>query len=181
MKFCLWLLFFLSLVFGTLTQGRAPTVAPKENPKDDFGFLDLSDALDPEEPEKPKTRSGGASDDLGFDLSDALGPDPSPKPTQPPKRGGGGDSFGDSDLYDISQGDYKPEGGHSGGDRTQDPGYDPHGGANDHPQDLDRLWGQILKMLNANMPEEFYTWISNVKRTLSSLLESAVDLLQAIP
>lgn len=43
------------------------------------------------------------------------------------------------------------------------------------------LWGQILKMLNANMPEEFYLWISNLKQTVAPLLERALDLLQAIP
>lgn len=47
--------------------------------------------------------------------------------------------------------------------------------------DADLLWGQILKMLNANMPEEFYLWISNLKQTVAPLLERALDLLQAIP
>lgn len=46
--------------------------------------------------------------------------------------------------------------------------------------DPDLLWGQILKTLNANMPEEFYLWISNIKQTITPLLERALDLLQAI-
>lgn len=47
--------------------------------------------------------------------------------------------------------------------------------------DPDLLWGQILKLLNANMPEEFYVWLSNLKKTLEPLLERALDLLHAAP
>lgn len=47
--------------------------------------------------------------------------------------------------------------------------------------DPDLHWGQILKMLNANMPEEFYMWLSDLKETLAPLLERALDLLRAIP
>lgn len=47
--------------------------------------------------------------------------------------------------------------------------------------DPDLLWGQILKMLYANMPEEFYLWISNLKQMCAPLLERALDLLQAVP
>nr|XP_046238087.1 CD99 molecule isoform X2 [Scatophagus argus] len=202
MKLCLrsFLLFFL--VTGALTQGfdlsdglddLAPTPAkPKEQPKqpekpktnDDFG-LDLGDALGPDptpKPDKPAVnppKTGGG----GLDLEDALGPDPKPKPDKPavnpPKSGGGGGSFDDSDLFEVGGGDYKPDGGRSGG-RAMDPGNDPQGGA-DQPQDPDLLWGQILKMLNANMPEEFYLWISNLKQTVTPLLERVMDLLQAIP
>lgn len=46
--------------------------------------------------------------------------------------------------------------------------------------DPDLLWGQILKMLNANMPEEFYMWMSNLKQTIKPLLERVMDLLQAM-
>lgn len=45
--------------------------------------------------------------------------------------------------------------------------------------DPDLLWGQILKMLYANVPEEFYAWLSNLQRTVAPLLERALDLLQA--
>lgn len=47
--------------------------------------------------------------------------------------------------------------------------------------DPDLLWGLIQKMLNANMPEEFYAWLSNFKKTLEPLLERALDLLHAAP
>ncbi|KAM3585469.1 uncharacterized protein V6R79_018275 [Siganus canaliculatus] len=118
-----------------------PVVKPPKSGGDDFG-LDLSDAFGPDDkptvkpPAKPP-KSGG--DDFGLDLSDALGPDPNPKPdkpaVKPPKGGGGGGSFDDADLFDIGGGgDYKPEGGRpGGGGRASDPGYDPHGGA-DQPQ-----------------------------------------------
>lgn len=47
--------------------------------------------------------------------------------------------------------------------------------------DPDLLWGQILKMLNSNMPEEFFMWMSNLKQVLGPLLEKAKELLQALP
>ncbi|XP_075873595.1 CD99 molecule isoform X4 [Nelusetta ayraudi] len=178
-----------------------PTKKPKEEPKapekpkPDGGFsLDLGDAVDPDpipdkpsgggsdpKPDKPANKppkTGGGGGD-GFDLGDALGPDLDPepkKPVKPPQSGGGGGgSFDDSDLFDAAGGNYKPDGGNSGN-------HDPHGGAGaDQPQDPDLLWGQILKMLNANMPEEFYAWLSNLKRTLEPLLERALDLLHAAP
>ncbi|XP_061640225.1 CD99 molecule isoform X1 [Phyllopteryx taeniolatus] len=153
MKFCL-LSAVLLLVTGALTQEDEfdlfdalddiePTPPkPKEqpkapaNPNPDDG-LDLFDALGPDEPEpekpkKPKPNPGD-SDRFGFDLEDALKPDPNAKPDKPavnpPKHGGGGGNFGDKDLFDVSDGDYKPEGGRSG-----DPGYNSEGGA-DQPQE----------------------------------------------
>lgn len=47
--------------------------------------------------------------------------------------------------------------------------------------DPDLPWDQILKMLNANMPEEVFVWISNLKQIVTPLLERAMELLQAIP
>lgn len=47
--------------------------------------------------------------------------------------------------------------------------------------DPDLLWGQILEMLNAYMPEELYLWISNLKQTTETLLERALELLQTLP
>ncbi|XP_039870737.1 CD99 molecule isoform X4 [Simochromis diagramma] len=202
MKLCLRIAVLLFLVTGTLTQGfdlgdaldgiKTTTQKPKEKtkapeqPKKD-GELDLWDAFGPDEPqpEKPKKPSPGDSDSTGFDLGDAVNPGPTTKPDKPavnpPKGGGGGGKFDDSDLFGVSDGDYKPDGGRSGG-RAMDPqgGADqPQGGA-DQPQDPDILWGHILKMLNANMPEEFYVWMSNLKQILTPLLERAMDLLQAV-
>nr|XP_057908564.1 CD99 molecule isoform X3 [Doryrhamphus excisus] len=181
------LLLLLLLVTGTLTQDGFdlsdalddvdPTPAkPKEQPKvpakpkDDE--LDLFEALGPDEPKKPnkpKPKPGG-SDGFGFDLEDAVHPDPNEKPDKPaidtPKRGGGGGggSFDDKDLFDLGGGDYKPD---RGGRADQ-----PHGGGgSDQPQDPDLLWGQVLKMLIANMPEEFFLWMSNIRQTLERILE----------
>ncbi|XP_064826995.1 CD99 antigen-like protein 2 isoform X9 [Oncorhynchus masou masou] len=168
---------------------------PAKDPSPGGGF-DLFDALGPEEPDKPAgipPKEGGtnpkpapppaapvdpkkpADDGMGFDLSDALGPDPVPgKPAVvPPKDGGtGGGSFGDNDLFDVSDnGGYKPDPGKGGGGG---------GGGNapaDQPQDLDLLWGQFLKMLDANMPEGVHVWISNIKQAVLPLLEKAMELL----
>ncbi|XP_069031355.1 CD99 molecule isoform X2 [Embiotoca jacksoni] len=198
----------LLFVTGTLSQefdlGDAigdplPTPAkPKElpktpdNPQPDGGLsFDLGDAVDEGKPktqtEKPKKPSSGDSgDSFGFDLEDALKPDPNPKPDKPavnPPRegggGGGGGTFDDSDLVNVGAGDYKPDGGNSGGNGG-DPGYDPHGGA-DQPQDPDLLYGHILKMLNANIPEDLLMWMSHLKQVLSPLVERAMELLQALP
>ncbi|KAM8905625.1 CD99 molecule isoform 2-T2 [Spinachia spinachia] len=168
---CLRATVLLLLVTSTLTQ--------------DF---DLSDAVDdpvasttakpkeqPKAPEKPKSD--------GFDLFDAVDdPDPQPKPDKPvvkPPNSGGGGTFDDSDLMNVGGGDYKPDGGHHGGGGAGDSGHN-QGGA-DEPLDPELLWGQILKALNANMPEEVYMWISNLKKALAPLLERAMDLLQAAP
>ncbi|KAM7374989.1 hypothetical protein PAMA_014194 [Pampus argenteus] len=116
MKFCLRIVLLLFLLTGTLTQ--------------DF---DLSDALDdtdptpakpkeqPKAPEKPKTDEF----DLSFALDDT---DPTPTPdkpaVKPPVSGGGGGSFDNNDLSDVLEGDYKPDGGRSGGGGAADPGQD---------------------------------------------------------
>ncbi|XP_034405502.1 CD99 molecule isoform X2 [Cyclopterus lumpus] len=198
MRSCLRISVLLLLLTGTLTDDGfdlsvalddpvPPTEKPQpkapEKPKSDGG-LDLLDAFGTDEPVKPKKPSSGDSGGFGLDLEDAVGPDPNPKPDQPavkpPSGGGGGGSFGDSDLFDVGGGDYKPDGGRPHGGGGVDPGSDPHGGA-DQPQDPDLPWGQILKMLNANMPEEFYIWMSNLKQMLTPLLERAMDLLHAMP
>ncbi|XP_047432613.1 CD99 molecule isoform X2 [Mugil cephalus] len=196
MKFSYGVAVLLFLVTGTLTDDDfnledalgADDVTkppkPAEKPRVDGGFdLNLEDAVRPDptpKPNKPAVvppKSGG--DDSGFDLLDALQPDPkTEKPAVvPPKSGGGGGSFDDTSLLDVAEGDYKPDGGRSGGRASN---YDDQGGA-DEPKDPDLPWGQILKMLNANMPEEFYIWMSNLKQMLTPLLERAMDLLQALP
>ncbi|XP_053272893.1 CD99 molecule isoform X1 [Pleuronectes platessa] len=158
MACCLRLVVLLFLVAGTLGQEGfdladalgdldPPTVKPKEEPKapekTDGGFgLDLSDAFGPDETAtvKPKQPSSGDTGEggFGFDLGDAVGPDTDPKPdkpaVKPPTNTGGGGSFSDSDLSDIGGGgEYKPDGGSSGG-RPEGPGSDSHGGA-DQPQE----------------------------------------------
>ncbi|XP_028995338.1 CD99 molecule isoform X2 [Betta splendens] len=152
MKFGVRIILLVVLVTGTLTQegfdlsdalGDAdPTPAKPAKPQEPKspekpkggGELDLLDAFGPAAPTlKPKKPSSG--DSGGFNLNDALGPDTNPKPDKPvinpPKSGEGGGNFGDSDLDDVTGGDYKPD--RTGG-RAVDPGYDPQGGA-DHPQE----------------------------------------------
>ncbi|GLD68336.1 CD99 antigen-like isoform X1 [Lates japonicus] len=158
MKFSLRIVVLLFLLGGTLADlgfdladaidNDAKPTPPKpkeqpEKPKTDGG-LDLLDAFGPDvvPTKKPNKPSSGDSGGFDLNLEDALGPDTNPKPDKPvvnpPKSGGGGGSFGDSDLVDISGGDYKPDGGRSGGRSggggAVDPGYDPHGGA-DQPQE----------------------------------------------
>nr|XP_020478943.1 CD99 antigen-like isoform X1 [Monopterus albus] len=136
MKFCLRIVFLLFLVTGALTQ--------------DALDLDLADALDDKDVPPTKKTKKPSPGDFGLDLEDALGPDPNPKPdkpdVKPPKSGGGRGTFGDSDLLDVSGGDYKPDGGRSGGGHAVDPGYDSHGGA-DEPQEAGP--GQIAGIVSA--------------------------------
>ncbi|XP_067116348.1 CD99 molecule isoform X4 [Osmerus mordax] len=165
--------------FGPDTVTKKPVAPPPKDGGaggDDFNILDAFDN-EPKKPD-PKKPSGGGID--GFDLEDALGPDPKPdKPAVvPPKNGGtGGGSFDDGDLFDIgNDNEYKPDGGKPGG-RASDPGSNQGGGA-DQPQDLDHLWGQFLKLLDANMPAEVQVWINNLKRVVKPLLERANELFE---
>ncbi|KAM7365229.1 hypothetical protein PAMP_016174 [Pampus punctatissimus] len=152
MKFCLRIVLLLFLLTGTLTQDgfdlsaalddTEPTPAkPKEQPKapekpKTDGF-DLSSALDDKEPTpaKPKEQpkpSGKPKTDEDFDLSVALdntNPNPTTdKPAVKPPPSGGGGSFDDNDLSDVANGDYKPDGGRSGGGGAVDPGHDTQAG-----------------------------------------------------
>uniref|UniRef100_A0A1A7Y0B0 CD99 molecule n=1 Tax=Iconisemion striatum TaxID=60296 RepID=A0A1A7Y0B0_9TELE len=136
MKFTLRTVLLLFLITGTLAQDGfdlsdalddiETTQKPAEKPK--------ADEVPTKKPQKPSFGDSGGN---GFDLGDALHPGPATdKPAvKPPKSGGGGGgSFGDSDLFDVSEGgDYKPDGGRSGG-RAIDPGADHQGGA-DQPQE----------------------------------------------
>ncbi|XP_035768811.1 CD99 molecule [Neolamprologus brichardi] len=142
MKLCLRIA-LLFLVTGTLTQDldlwdaldtpdptpQKPKEKPKtpEQPKKD-GDLDLLDAFGPgdSQPEKPKKPSPGGSDSNGFDLGDAVNPGKtwiipisrSSFVSASNDHFSGGGSFDDSDLFDVSGGDYKPDGGRSGGTMT---------------------------------------------------------------
>ncbi|XP_068612593.1 CD99 molecule isoform X2 [Brachionichthys hirsutus] len=174
MKFCLLCVSLLAFAAGTLAE-------------DGMGF-DLAAAFDEDPTPKPKEKQQPKADDgTGFDLSDALGPDETNKldpkqPDVPPKRrGGGGNTFGDSDLVDLAGGDANNDGDRHAGGGGRDPGYDPRGGAGEEPQDPTLLWGQILKTLNANVPEEVRAWLFNLKQTLVPLLERALDALRAAP
>uniref|UniRef100_A0A4W5NAH2 CD99 molecule n=1 Tax=Hucho hucho TaxID=62062 RepID=A0A4W5NAH2_9TELE len=147
MKSCLWIALLVTLAIGTKTQ--------------DF---DLADALDFDNPrptaipKQPKQPAKDPSPGGGFDLFDALGPeDPVPgKPAVvPPKDGGtGGGSFGDNDLFDVSDnGGYKPDPGKGGGGgaRAADPApSDPNGRGGtpaDQPQEAGS--GQIAGVVSA--------------------------------
>ncbi|XP_062270645.1 CD99 molecule isoform X1 [Scomber scombrus] len=152
---------------------QEPKAPEPEKPKspdvpktDEF---DLSDAFDKgptqepkaPEPEKPKSpdvpktddksekkpSSGGGGGGDGFDLEAALVPDnPTEKPApRPPKGGGGGGSFDITDLEDVAGGDFKPDGGRSGG-RGEDSGHDTQGGA-DQPEEAGS--GQIAGIVSA--------------------------------
>ncbi|XP_062417311.1 CD99 molecule isoform X2 [Pungitius pungitius] len=145
---CLRVAVLLLLVTGTLTQDEfnlfdalepttAPTPAkPKEQPK-----APEKPKEQPKAPEKPKSE--------GFDLShglDETDPQPTPgKPAVKPPSSGGGGSFGDGDLLDVSGGDYKPDGGHQGGGGAGDSGYN-QGGA-DEPQEAGS--GKIAGIVSA--------------------------------
>ncbi|KAM3857249.1 CD99 molecule [Diretmus argenteus] len=143
-----------------------PTPVPKvpEKPKPNDDGLDLNDAFGPDlEPKKPKKPAAGG-DSGTLDILDAFdnvpnppvpedpkkpaGGDLDPKPNKPavipPKNGGGGGSFGDADLFDVNDGEYKPDGGRSGG-RAEDP--NANDGAADQPQEAGS--GQIAGIASA--------------------------------
>ncbi|KAM4560563.1 uncharacterized protein PAE49_012770 isoform 4-T4 [Odontesthes bonariensis] len=119
--------------------GRDPD-GPVDQPQGELDLLDSFGAVDPpaEKPKKPSSGDSGGFD--RFDLEDTLKPDPQTDkpPVKPPKSGGGGGSFDDSDLFDVSGGDYKPDAGRSGG-RASDPGLDPDGPVDQPQGELDLL------------------------------------------
>ncbi|XP_072307486.1 CD99 molecule isoform X2 [Eucyclogobius newberryi] len=152
---------------------------------DDFG-LDLADALDDDSAPPKATDPPKKNDDFGLDLSDALGGDdpvtPKPAVVKPPSGGGGGGTIKDTDLFDVSGGSYEPDGGkYEGGGTEPDYGSNSGGGGGEQPQDADFEWGPLLKMINANVPEEFFLWMSSVRQKMAPVLERVLGLLNALP
>ncbi|XP_064825624.1 CD99 antigen-like isoform X3 [Oncorhynchus masou masou] len=177
MKSCLWIALLVTLVIGTKTQDLDLSDAfdfddpittipkqPKEPAKDPSpgGGFDLFDALGPEEPEKPAgipPKEGGTDpkpvDPKPVDpKKTAEDPVPGKPAVVPPKDGGtGGGSFGDNDLFDLSDNDnYKPDPGKGGGARAADPApSDPNGGGGapaDQPQGEEAGSGQIAGIVS---------------------------------
>ncbi|XP_055082899.1 CD99 molecule isoform X2 [Periophthalmus magnuspinnatus] len=150
----------------------------------DMNF-DLADALD----DGPKVTAAPPKKDkdMTFDLSDAFGDD-DPVPTKPPVvappsgGGGGGGTLKDTDLFDVGGGGggYEPDGGRSGG-RGMDPEYNPNSGGGDQAQGAELEWAPLLKMLYANVPEDFFIWMSNFRHKLAPVLERVLDLLYSLP
>ncbi|XP_042180011.1 CD99 molecule isoform X8 [Oncorhynchus tshawytscha] len=147
MKSCLWIALLVTLVIGTKTQ--------------DF---DLSDAFDfddpittiPKQPKEPaKDPSPEPEKPAGIPPKEG-GTDPKPvdpKPVDPKKPAEGGGSFGDNDLFDLSDNDnYKPDPGKGGGARAADPApSDPNGGGGapaDQPQGEEAGSGQIAGIVS---------------------------------
>ncbi|XP_029597102.1 CD99 molecule isoform X6 [Salmo trutta] len=161
MKSCLWIALLVTLVIGTKTQ--------------DFDLSDAFDLDDPittipkqpkqptkdpsPEPEKPAgipPKEGGTDPKPVDPKKTAEDPVPGKPAVVPPKDGGtGGGSFGDNDLFDISDNDnYKPDPGKGGGGgaRAADPApSDPNGGGGapaDQPQDGEAGSGQIAGIVS---------------------------------
>ncbi|XP_058625813.1 CD99 molecule isoform X2 [Onychostoma macrolepis] len=193
MTSCMWILLLLASLVATRAQDldlsdafdddkptAKPTVKPAPPKNPDSGF-DLSDAFDLD-PKKPVVVPPKSEDDKkkpsggDFDLSDAFGPDTEPKkPVVPPKeRGTGGGSFDDKDLFDVNEGgEYKPDGGKSGGRGGDVPAYNENGDVSAPPQD----WLQIIKMLVDNIPEGLNVWISQFNQVVKPVLEQLWGLL----
>ncbi|XP_052401733.1 CD99 molecule isoform X2 [Carassius gibelio] len=158
--------------------------------------FDLADAFDDESPAKPtekpvppkipdsETKKPAVvppkTDDGDLNLLDAFGPDSvTKKPVVPPKeRGTGGGSFDDKDLFDLNEdGEYKPDGGRSGGRGANIPQDNGAGGASDQPQDLNQHWLQIIKMLVDNIPDGLSSWIAQFNQAVKPMLEQLREFL----
>nr|XP_055061218.1 CD99 molecule isoform X3 [Misgurnus anguillicaudatus]XP_055061219.1 CD99 molecule isoform X4 [Misgurnus anguillicaudatus] len=154
--------------------------------------LDLFDALDDDKPSTkppvkpvppknsntdPKNPSGDpkkTSED-GFDLSDALGPDTEPKKpvVKPPQDSGtGGKNLDDKDLFDVNNGDYKPDGGRSGG-RGSDPGYE--GGASDQPQEGGGALAAIISSVGVALLGAASSYFAYQKKKLCFKVQGGQD------
>ncbi|XP_067349121.1 CD99 molecule isoform X10 [Channa argus] len=119
--------------------------------------------VDPtQKPKKPSSRDSGG---FGVDLDDALGPDldlsdaldnvdNNPKPDKPainqPKNGEGGGTFVETDLLDVSGGDYKPDSSGRGKvDPTLKPKKPSSGDSGGFGVDLDDALGPDLDLSDA--------------------------------
>ncbi|XP_027865881.1 CD99 molecule isoform X1 [Xiphophorus couchianus] len=188
MNFCLRILSLLLLIAATLTQdefdlsdalGPDPTTEkPKEQPgspkkSGSDGGLDLSDAFGPDSTPAPKKPSSGNSG--GFDLEDAVKPGPTEKPKKPGYKpsGGGGGSFDDSDLMDVSNDGYKPDDGGRSGGRAVDPGYDDQGGAG-KPQGSGPLAG-IISAVGVALVGAASSYFAYQKKKLCFKLQGGAD------
>ncbi|XP_038835687.1 CD99 molecule isoform X4 [Salvelinus namaycush] len=165
MKSCLWIALLVTLVIGTKTQDfNLYDGLDLDDPTTTIPKLPKQPATDPSpEPEKP---AGIPPKEGGTDPKPAPPPKPvDPKKTAedpvpgkpavvPPKDGGtGGGSFGDNDLFDLSDNDnYKPDPGKGGGGgaRAADPApSDPNGGGGaDQPQGEEAGSGQIAGIVS---------------------------------
>ncbi|XP_023677369.1 CD99 molecule isoform X2 [Paramormyrops kingsleyae] len=135
MKLYVWIFLLAGFAFRASAQ--------ELNLLDAFGEDDVTPT--PKPPAKPPKKT--PEDEL--DLSDALGPDPKtekPKIVRPNDGGTGGGTFGDDDLFDLSQNEgYKPDAGKGGqgGGRIADPSG---GGGASQPQEKP---GQIAGIVSA--------------------------------
>uniref|UniRef100_A0AAZ3P271 CD99 antigen-like protein 2 n=1 Tax=Oncorhynchus tshawytscha TaxID=74940 RepID=A0AAZ3P271_ONCTS len=159
MKSCLWIALLVTLVIGTKTQDFDLSDAfDFDDPITTIPKQPKEPAKDPSpEPEKPAgipPKEGGTDPKPVDPKKPAEDPVPGKPAVVPPKDGGtGGGSFGDNDLFDLSDNDnYKPDPGKGGGARAADPApSDPNGGGGapaDQPQGEEAGSGQIAGIVS---------------------------------
>ncbi|KAM9398143.1 CD99 molecule isoform 8-T8 [Salvelinus alpinus] len=159
MKSCLWIALLVTLVIGTKTQDfNLYDGLDLDDPTTTIPKLPKQPATDPSpEPEKPAgipPKEGGTDPKPVDPKKTAEDPVPGKPAVVPPKDGGtGGGSFGDNDLFDLSDNDnYKPDPGKGGGGgaRAADPApSDPNGGGGaDQPQGEEAGSGQIAGIVS---------------------------------
>ncbi|XP_071016186.1 CD99 molecule isoform X11 [Oncorhynchus clarkii lewisi] len=159
MKSCLWIALLVTLVIGTKTQDLDLSDAfDFDDPITTIPKQPKEPAKDPSpEPEKPAgipPKEGGTDPKPVDPKKPAEDPVPGKPAVVPPKDGGtGGGSFGDNDLFDLSDNDnYKPDPGKGGGARAADPApSDPNGGGGapaDQPQGEEAGSGQIAAIVS---------------------------------
>ncbi|XP_065110952.2 CD99 molecule isoform X2 [Paramisgurnus dabryanus] len=185
----LWIVLLANLVatkaqdldlFDALDDEKPPTkpplkpVPPKNTNTEGFDLLDAFDN-DPKNPSgDPKKTSGD-----GFDLSDALGPgknrntEPKKPVVKPPQDSGtGGRDLDDKDLFDLNNGDYKPDGGQSGG-RGSGPGYE--GGASDQPQEGGGALAAIISSVGVALLGAASSYFAYQKKKLCFKVQGGQD------
>ncbi|XP_038135534.1 CD99 molecule [Cyprinodon tularosa] len=165
MKFYLRILSLLLLLAAALTQDGFNL--------EDALFDDPTPAPPKKQPVTPKRP--GSDGGFGLDLENALGPDPAPEPKKPadkPRSGGGG-TFGDNDLFDVSNGDYKPDEGRSGG-RAKDTSYDNQGG-NDQAQAGSGQIAGIISAVGVALVGAASSYFAYQKKKLCFKLQGGAD------
>ncbi|XP_073719726.1 CD99 molecule isoform X8 [Misgurnus anguillicaudatus] len=129
--------------------------------------LDLFDALDDD---KPSTKPPVKPVPPKNSNTDTEPKKPVVKPPQ--DSGTGGKNLDDKDLFDVNNGDYKPDGGRSGG-RGSDPGYE--GGASDQPQEGGGALAAIISSVGVALLGAASSYFAYQKKKLCFKVQGGQD------
>nr|XP_055061229.1 CD99 molecule isoform X13 [Misgurnus anguillicaudatus] len=136
--------------------------------------LDLFDALDDDKPStKPPVKPVPPKNSNTDPKKTSEDTEPKKPVVKPPQDSGtGGKNLDDKDLFDVNNGDYKPDGGRSGG-RGSDPGYE--GGASDQPQEGGGALAAIISSVGVALLGAASSYFAYQKKKLCFKVQGGQD------